>query len=996
MAAGALYAAGCVQFGKEPNQHAQSLPSAGPERKSATKAIPDEVSLRRENKGVSLAARPLQVTRVRKSLVLAGLLAGASSLYGQGACPPLRPPVVDTSKLLLTPAQETQLGEIIRQQLESKFLVIDEDSLTGYLRRVGDRVARQLPASGLRFQFFLYDQPEIQAFGMPGGNIYVSRKMVAFLRTEDELAGLLGHELGHLAVRQQALGLSRQFHDVLGIKSFSDNEDLFEKYHQLVESFRLKKTRGGSGDEGQGQMVADQAGIEMVTRAGYSPGAYPDFLDRLMQTKGKTGSWLSDVFGSTRPDAKRLREALRTVGSLPAACIEKRVASRSGDFEKWQSDALRYNGIGHGERLAGVLERRKLKDPLRGDIENFRFSPDGRYLLAQDDGGIYVLTRDPLQFVFRIETPDAALAQFTPDSRQVVFYSPALRVETWDIAKQEQVLVSDVAALRGCRQTALSPDAKFLACFGGTLDLSLYNVATGETVFHKDKFFDPLYGIYHGYFLLLRILTGLAHQDLVVLRFSPDGRYFAASSPGGEDVVFDLLEQKKINVPGTVHAIMSRQFTFVGAGRMVGLDPSHPEKSPIVEFPGGKVIDRVPLGGGSLLAATNPRYVLVRPLQKRPLGAYDLETKKIVFSNRTAATDIWGDTVASERLTGEVGTYKVAGAALVSKVDLPLGKLGTLEAAAVSPDLKWLAVSNHTRGGVWSLATQDRALTVRGFRDVSGEPGQLFYFDFPKFEVAERNFSVMNPETRQSATREIGPDDDVRLFGSVILRTTHNGKDREAHKNVQLAVVDTVREKPLWSRSFPKEEPHISGSPASGRLVFLWGGDSEGARDEIAREPRLQSRWSRESLGQGDYFAEVVDARSGQVLGATAIRTGKRSFSMEHIEAAGDWLVGTDNRNRVLVFSVATGEEKARWFGYHPRISPNGQRLCVSNGRGHLLLYDLRTLKQTGELFFANRVSTAFFSSDGSRLAVLTEDQDAFLLDAEAAPDSAGSQARTN
>src|SRR5260370_16538427 len=75
---------------------------------------------------------------------------------------------------------------------------------------------------------------------MPGGHIYVSRKIVAFFRNEDELAGLLGHELGHLAARQQALEMSNEFREVLGIKSLSGDEDLAGLYNQFFERVPLK------------------------------------------------------------------------------------------------------------------------------------------------------------------------------------------------------------------------------------------------------------------------------------------------------------------------------------------------------------------------------------------------------------------------------------------------------------------------------------------------------------------------------------------------------------------------------------------------------------------------------------------------------------------------------------------------------------------------------------------------------------------------------------
>ncbi len=83
--------------------------------------------------------------------------------------------------------------------------------------------------------------------------------------------------------------------------------------------------------------------------------------------------------------------------------------------------------------------------------------------------------------------------------------------------------------------------------------------------------------------------------------------------------------------------------------------------------------------------------------------------------------------------------------------------------------------------------------------------------------------------------------------------------------------------------------------------------------------------------------------------------------------AVGDWLVVTDNLNRVLLYSVSTGEQKAKWFGYRPQISRNGDRLCLSNGRGRLVVYDLHTLKAISNFSFTSRISANLFpkTADG-------------------------------
>ena len=119
---------------------------------------------------------------------------------------------------------------------------------------------------------------------------------------------------------------------------------------------------------------------------------------------------------------------------------------------------------------------------------------------------------------------------------------------------------------------------------------------------------------------------------------------------------------------------------------------------------------------------------------------------------------------------------------------------------------------------------------------------------------------------------------------------------------------------------------------------MIWGANSAGIRDEIAREAKLQALWDKEKPKESDYLLEALDSRNGTLAGCCGFaKTGNRSFIPESVKAVGDWLVVADDHNRVfLLYSISTGEQLARWFGYRPEISRNGQRLCLANGRGHL------------------------------------------------------------
>ncbi len=909
---------------------------------------------------------------------------------GQGQCPPMPAAGLPRGANIFSEEQEMYLGDAIAENVQRDFRVVEDPQVTSYLQGVGERLLRHMPGSKLRFQFLLSDVPDANAFAMPGGRIYFTRKLVAFARSEDEIAGVLAHELGHVIMRDAAVEMTRRLQKLLKVTQVGDRKDVVEKYHQLMENWRRKPEvlEHREGDDRHEQVTADQIALHAVARAGYSPQAYVDLWDRFTETKGKTGNWLSDLFGTTKPEARRLREMLKTTTALPAGCAEARSSTGTEGFRKWQGAVVAFTGFGRQESLHGVIEQKVLDPPLQGDVQHLRFSPDGRYVLAQTDSQIFVLTRQPFDHVFEMEAVEAQPAQFTPDSQSVVFYDRALRVEKWSLATRQRTSVEEMVVRKGCLKSALSPDGRVLACFNSDYDLALLDVAGGAPVLEKKSFYVPS----QISVIIVRLLAMLDLEDLgdvawVRMAFSPDGRYFVAGTRDGSPLAVDLSARKELSLPGSVKNLLTMSFAFVAADRLVAVSGEKGEKSAVVRFPSGEVVTKLVLSPNNKLAGTaRGDYLLLRPVDQYPVAAMDLKTQKIFMANRKEALDFIEGHYVGERVDGELGLYRLTGAGseLVGTALMPRGRLGRLRAAALSPDLNWLAISERTRGGIWDLEEEERVGHMRGFRGAYFADDGSLYADFPELDNTDRAIARFDLENRQIMdSRPLDEDLRARQHGPYLLVTLPEKKDAGYLKNVTLDVRDTRTGASLWTRLFPKENPDKYAHAEQGTLVLAWEVTDGAAKDAIQRDPALKARLAAMKEKEGDYYLEVLDVRTGALRGRLLVETNRGSFRIDDMFAGGDWVVISDTGHRVLVFSLKEGTLVGRTFGERPSLSPARNLLCLETERGELSLFKLGSMEKRDEYVFPSPVALSRFSDDGKKLFVLTANQTAYWLDGE-------------
>ncbi len=263
--------------------------------------------------------------RIRNGLAVAAL--GALSA-GAAACG-------------VTTQQEVQLGGEQAAQVNQQLPIVTDAQLTGYINQLGQQLAAQGARRDIPWHFYIVNTDVVNAFSLPGGYIYVNRGVIEHASNASELAGVVGHEIGHVEHRDQVAELERQQGANVGLTLAYV---LLGRQPSAIEQAGIQV--GGSAifahyDRGM-ESNADAEAVNLTTRAGYSPEGLVTFFQKLMNLEQSQPSALAQFFATHPTDEQRIQATQQLINQSVPRSTMNRLVNDTRAFESFKARMARY------------------------------------------------------------------------------------------------------------------------------------------------------------------------------------------------------------------------------------------------------------------------------------------------------------------------------------------------------------------------------------------------------------------------------------------------------------------------------------------------------------------------------------------------------------------------------------------------------------------------------------------------------------------------------
>jgi len=227
---------------------------------------------------------------------------------------------------LFSVAQDQEIGRESAAEAERQLPMLNDRSVDAYVDKVGKRLAAVAPGADYEYQFKVVNASDINAFALPGGYLYLNRGLIEAARNEGQLAGVMSHEMAHVALRHGTNQASKAYLGQAGLALLGGLAD--------GESNSTQKAIGAVGGFGMNTLFlkfsrtdeeqADVVGAQMMAKAGYDPKDMVDFFEMLRSKSDRDPGKVEQFFSShpaPKNRASRIRSEMKLLSINPTPAV---------------------------------------------------------------------------------------------------------------------------------------------------------------------------------------------------------------------------------------------------------------------------------------------------------------------------------------------------------------------------------------------------------------------------------------------------------------------------------------------------------------------------------------------------------------------------------------------------------------------------------------------------------------------------------------------------
>lgn len=226
--------------------------------------------------------------------------------------------------------EEIKLGQNFSKEIEKEVKIYKDPIVTKYITELGQRLALYSKRNNIPYHFKVVDAEVVNAFALPGGYLYVNLGLIRAAENESELAGVIGHEIGHVVGKHGAKQLTKQlgFAAVAQLVLGKDSKRMGQLVAGIVATGALMKYSRDAERESDGYAVQE------MYDAGIDPEGMATFFEKLLKLQKTQPTQLEQIFSTHPPTDERIRNVREQIASRPRKPNLRKDSPRFHDIKK--------------------------------------------------------------------------------------------------------------------------------------------------------------------------------------------------------------------------------------------------------------------------------------------------------------------------------------------------------------------------------------------------------------------------------------------------------------------------------------------------------------------------------------------------------------------------------------------------------------------------------------------------------------------------------------